>query len=133
LDRSKRREEVKSIHPKTTVLKFNDCINNRDLAGLSSLMPENHTFIDRAGTVVRGKDKMTRGWKDFFESFPDYKNTFERIEVRGGLVVVRGFAVWKKGGDPDCVIWTAVVDNGLVAEWRIYEDTEDNRKKYGFF
>jgi predicted SnoaL-like aldol condensation-catalyzing enzyme len=100
--------------------------------GFSGLMTEGHTFIDRKGEIDEGKETMTRGWIDFFKSFPDYKNTFERVASRGNLVVLYGYATWEKGADPDNAIWTAVIENDLVAEWRIYEDTEENKRRFNF-
>jgi len=29
------------------------------------------------------------------------------------------------------VIWTATIEDDLVNEWRIYEDTEENRERFG--
>jgi ketosteroid isomerase-like protein len=121
---------VNTIDPKQAVLQFNECINRRDIDGLSALMTEDHTFIDRDDGEYRGKEFMTNGWIDFFQSFPDYRNTFERVESRGDLVVVLGYAIWDKGGEPDRVIWTAKIEHDLVAEWRIYVDTERNRKRF---
>ena len=122
---------MNSIDPKLTSLQFNEYINNQDIKGLSSLMTEDHTFIDREGGGDKGKETMTKGWTGFFKSFPEYKNTFIKIQSEGNLVVIYGYAIWQKGGEPDYVIWTASIENDLVAEWCIYEDTQDNKKKFG--
>ena len=122
---------MNTVDPKLTALQFNEYINRQDVAGLSSLMAEGHTFIDRKGEVDQGKERMTQGWIDFFRSFPDYRNTFERVQSRGNMVVLYGYATWTKGGDPDWAIWTATIEDDLVAEWRIYEDTEENRRRFG--
>lgn len=37
--------------PKLIALQFNECINKQDIKGLSSLMTDDHTFIDRAGVI----------------------------------------------------------------------------------
>jgi hypothetical protein len=74
---------------------------------------------------------MTRGWMDFFASFPDYKNTFNRIESRDNFVILLGYAYWNEENTYDPAIWTAKIEDDHVAEWRIYEDTQDNRKKLG--
>ena len=121
---------MNSVDPKLTALQFNEYINRQELDGLSSLMKEGHTFVDRKGQVDRGKDTMIKGWTDFFRSFPDYKNTFHRVESQGSLVVLYGYATWEKGADPDYAIWTAVIEDDLVAEWRIYEDTEENKRRF---
>jgi hypothetical protein len=46
-------------------------------------------------------------------------------------VVLYGYATWHEGDDPDWAIWTARIEDDLVAEWRIYEDTEENRSRFG--
>ena len=47
---------MNSKAPKLTALQFNEYINNQDIEGLSNLMTENHTFIDREGTIDKGKN-----------------------------------------------------------------------------
>jgi predicted SnoaL-like aldol condensation-catalyzing enzyme len=95
-------------------------------------MTAGHTFIDREGKVVRGREAMTKAWTDFFAAFPGYRNTFERVESHGGLVVLQGYATWALGGEPDHVLWTASIEDGRVAEWRIYADTPENRATLDF-
>lgn len=116
---------------KLTALQYNQFINDQDLAGLASMMPEYHIFIDRVGEVDHGKATMLKGWVDFFRSFPAYRNTFTRVQSDGYLVVLYGYATWQEGGEPDWAIWTARIEDDLVAEWRIYEDNEANRVKFG--
>ena len=62
---------MNSKDPKLTALQFNKHINGQDIKGLSSLMAEDHTFIDREDEIHRGKEFMAKGWIEFFESFPD--------------------------------------------------------------
>jgi len=114
----------------TIVVEFNNCINNQDIHGLSSLMSESHTFIDRDGGSHGPKSFMTNGWKDFFLMFPAYRNTFERIEVVDDLVCVLGFAYWSEEMQYDPVIWTAVFEDDFISEWRVYVDTPENRSKF---
>jgi uridine phosphorylase len=121
---------MNSIDPKLTALRFNECINRQDIDGLASLMSEGHTFIDRQGQIDEGKQSLIRGWKEFFRSFPDYRNTFLRVESQGDVVVLYGFATWRQGAEPDHAIWTATIEDDLVAEWHIYEDSEENRRRY---
>ncbi|MFC2124627.1 nuclear transport factor 2 family protein [Bacteroidota bacterium] len=109
---------------------FNDCINNQDIEGLSDLMAESHTFIDRAGESHGPKSQMVEGWKHFFQMFPDYRNTFEKAQTAGNQVFIQGFAYWSEEEPYDPVIWTAILQDNLVSEWRIYEDTPENRKKF---
>ena len=114
--------------PKLTALQFNEYINEQNIKGLSDLMTEDHTFIDRKGAVDKGKESMTKGWMEFFENFPDYRNTFTRVESRDDLVILIGYAYWSVREKYDPAIWTARIKDDRVAEWRIYEDTEENRQ-----
>ena len=106
--------------PKIIALQFNETINQQNIRGLTSLMTEDHRFIGRDGAVVIGKGKMTEAWVGFFELFPEYRNSFTRVESNGNLVILFGYATWKKGETPNHAIWTAMTEDGLVAEWRIY-------------
>jgi predicted SnoaL-like aldol condensation-catalyzing enzyme len=122
---------MNAVDPKLTALQFNECINRQDIDGLTRLMTEDHTFIDQKGEIDEGKASMTKGWIDFFRSWPEYRNTFLRVQSRDDLVVLYGYSRWKKGDEPDYAIWTARIEDDLVAEWRIYDDTEENKRKFG--
>jgi len=125
-------EEIMSpTDPKLIALQFNEHINAQDVAGLATLMSQDHTFIDRADQAVVGKAAMLRGWASFFTQFPHYVNTFTRVESQGDLVVLSGYATWDVGEAPDYAIWTARIEHDLVAEWRIYTDHPQNRQKFG--
>ena len=93
-------------------------------------MSENHTFIDRDGGSHGPKTYMVSGWRDFFKMFPAYRNTFEKIVVTEDLVSVLGFAYWSEDESYDPVIWTAVFEDNLISEWRVYEDSPENRKEF---
>jgi len=118
------------VDPKLVVLEFNECISNGDVGGLGQLMSDDHVFIDREGNATRTKEEMLNGWIRFFEMFPGYKNTFERVESKGNHVFVLGFAYWSGENQHDPAIWTATILNDLVAEWHIYYDTEENRERF---
>ena len=116
--------------PKLIALLFNECINNQDVDGLARLMTEDHTFIDREGKVGHPRDFMVRGWGEFFRVFPKYRNTFTRVQSKDNLVCILGSAYWSEEQPFDPVIWTASIVNNLVREWRVYADTEDNRRAF---
>jgi hypothetical protein len=116
--------------PKLIALQFNECINNQDLKGLGQLMSNDHAFTDRDGTVQQPKEVMIRNWRQFFEMLPDYRNTFTRLESRENLVVILGYAYWSQKQPYDPAIWTATIVNNLVREWRIYADSEENRRRF---
>lgn len=115
---------------KTIVEKFNDCINNQNLEGLSDLMSEDHIFIDRDGKSHGPKSFMVEGWKGFFDMFPDYKNSFEKFKIIENEIYILGFAYWSKDEPYDPVIWRAKIADNLIQEWQIFVDTPENRQKY---
>jgi ketosteroid isomerase-like protein len=117
---------------KTIALKFNECINSRDLEGLAALMTDDHTIIDSANAAVRGKERVVEAWKGFFALFPDYRNIFDRVESRDNLVAIRGRSTCSEQLLDGPALWTAQVSGDKVAEWRVYTDTAENRAALNF-
>lgn len=117
--------------PKLIALRFNECINNQDLNGLASLMTPDHAFIDRTGNVVQPRQVMLDCWKRFFEMYPHYWNTFEIVRSRENVVMICGHAYWSGDQRYDPAIWVATIVDDLVREWRIYDDTPENRRRFG--
>ena len=115
--------------PKLVVLQFNECINHQDIQSLASLMSGDHVFIDSSNDVYTGKAYMVEGWIEFFESYPDYQNHFSIIESRENLVLVIGRSTCSYAPLDGPALWAAKIENDLVAEWRVYLDTPENRAK----
>ena len=126
---AREKQQMSDPDPQTIVLRFNEAINTRDLESLASLMTEDHTFIDSSNEIHAGKEVMVLGWEDFFESYPDYQNHFEHLETRENEVFILGHSTCSHEVLDGPAIWTARIVNGLVAEWRVYLDMEDNRRK----
>ena len=114
--------------PKLIVLQFNECINNQDLDGLTELMTNNIVLIEGDETTHKGIMAMKNAWAQFFKMCPDYKNHFTRIESEENKVVISGFSTCSHTALHGPALWTARIENDLVAEWRILNDTEENRK-----
>lgn len=114
-----------------TTIQFNNFINELDIVGLSSLMSDDHTFIDSAYDVHEGKELMTKGWQDFFNQYPDYRNIFEKIEMKQDGVVMIGHSVCSYSPLDGPALWSAQIRDGQVAEWRVYLDTPETREKLG--
>ena len=114
--------------PKLIALLYNEQINARSVEGCSNLMTEDHVFIDIPGKIHNGKEYMLQCWKEFFEEFPDYRNIFTRVENQMDFVILLGYSVCSHKPLDGPAIWTAKIKNNLIAEWRIYEDTEENRR-----
>jgi limonene-1,2-epoxide hydrolase len=116
---------------------FVTAINFRDPAEMSSLMTEDHTFIDSAGTRVSGRATMTAGWERYFSMFPDFTIQVDTVFGDKGLVAAFGSACGTFNGKRGLVpanriemlaAWKAVVENGKIKLWQVYADwTEGTR------
>jgi len=114
--------------PKIIALLYNEQINARSVKGCSKLMTEDHVFIDIPGKVHNGRDYMLQCWEEFFDEFPDYQNIFTRVENQDDFVILLGYSTCSHEPLDGPAIWTAKIRDNLIAEWRIYEDTPENRK-----
>jgi uncharacterized protein (TIGR02246 family) len=119
--------------PVETVLEFLERINRRDVDQLAELMTEDHLFVDSLGQQVKGREKMRAGWRAYFAFCPDYWVSHEEILPSGNMVAVFGAAggtISAAGKLPPenkwriPASWLAVVENGLVTEWRVYADNK---------
>lgn len=118
-------------NPKATVTLFNQFINEQDLDSLASLISEAYRFIDSSNEVHLGRDRALEDWRKFFSLYPDYRNLFEHIEVHGDEVVVVGRSSCSNPQLAGPALWRAIVQEGLVLEWRVYVDTKENRRDLG--
>jgi ketosteroid isomerase-like protein len=108
---------------------FNEAINARDLDALRALMADDHTFVDSAGTVLAGTERVLGAWRGFFDAFPDYRNEWAEAIPTRGRVIVLGRSVCATEPDLDGpAIWSVTITGGKVAEWRVLEDTPANRR-----
>ena len=115
------------MRPEDVAVRFNECINRRDLGGLAELMTEDHAFTDTLGATLAGKPACVEAWRGFFEQFPDYRNTFTAISARGDLAIVVGYSTCATEVLNGPAIWTAAIRDGRVAHWRVYHDTPEVR------
>ncbi len=115
--------------PKSVALKFVGIINSGDSEELIKLQTEDFTFIDMAGDVTHGRD----GWPSYFSSYPKYKIHVQHVLTSGNGVAIicktTGSHVPPEVEEHENVLWTAEIQGGLVAEWRIYSDIEEAKKK----
>lgn len=118
--------------PEEVTLKFVERINARDSDGLAKLMTEDHTFIDYEGGAYKGREKMRKGFQEYFDSYPEYKIHVSNICSSGDAVAIIGSSTGShippelEAGET--LIWTARTRDGLVSEWRIYIDLETPKK-----
>ena len=102
-----------------TALKFNEKINQQDPEGLAELMTSDHTFIDAAGNITKGKKAMKEGWKQFFKKYPDYRNKLTTVTVQDNTVIMVGYSTcsFKTLDGPN--VWTAKTRGERVSEWTV--------------
>lgn len=118
-------------------LAFVRAINRQDAEALAVLMTPEHLFVDSLGNVIEGREKMRAGWAGYFRMVPDYSIAVEETICDGPVVVMLGVAEGTYA--PDGILraenrWKtpvalrAQVEDGLVAEWRVYADNEPMRQ-----
>jgi ketosteroid isomerase-like protein len=116
---------------------FISAINQHDLSKLSSLMADDHTFVDSTGKSESGRANMLAGWNAYFMMFPDYEITVEQMVGEGTFVAVFGTAAGtydgKRGRVPENRIqmpaaWRAEVVNGRIKLWQVYADWTEGWK-----
>jgi hypothetical protein len=92
-------------------------------------MPDDHTFVDTEGGVVSGKGECLAAWRGFFAAFPDYRNVFASLSADGDTVTIVGRSECSEPSLHGPALWTATVRDGKVAQWRVYADTFENRRR----
>jgi uncharacterized protein (TIGR02246 family) len=116
---------------------FLRAINRQDVEDLAKLMAPGHRFVDSLGNVVAGREKMRAGWAAYFKMVPDYSIAIEESFCDGPVVLLLGVAEGTYAPDGTLnpenrwntpVALRAQVEDGLVAEWRVYADNEPLRE-----
>ena len=117
-------------------LLFVELINRHDVPGLVSLMSEDHRLVDGLGEIVRGRERLRKGWLAYFEMVPDYALEVSQVMQEGHDVGLFGTAkgTLRVGGrllptNRWSIPWAAraSIRGDLVTEWQIYADNEPVR------
>jgi uncharacterized protein (TIGR02246 family) len=116
---------------------FVKAINRQDVDALAELMTPRHRFIDSLGGVTEGRDAMRTGWVGYFRMVPDYTIEIKETFCDGPVVVMLGVVGGTYAADGQLSAenrWQtpaalrALVEEGKVAEWRVYADNEPIRQ-----
>lgn len=116
---------------------FVRALNRQDVEGMLALMSPGHRLVDSMGTIVEGLEKMRTGWAAYFKMVPDYTLAIEEIYVTGPVVILLGMAqgTYTRDGKltPENrwqtpIALRAFVEDGLIAEWKVYADNEPMRR-----
>ena len=121
---------------KTVAQAFVRAINRQDVDALTSLMAETHRFVDSMGTVLEGREAVRAAWAAYFRMVPDYTVAVEETYSAGPVVVMLGIAQGTLAPDGQLkpenhwqtpAAFRAFIEEGEVAEWRVYADNEPIR------
>jgi uncharacterized protein (TIGR02246 family) len=116
---------------------FVRAINRQDADALATTMTEEHRFIDSLGTATEGREAMRKAWGAYFRMVPDYSIAVEETLADGPVVVMLGVAQGTYSPDGKLrpenrwetpIALRALVEEGKVAEWRVYADNEPMRR-----
>ncbi|MGO9777235.1 MAG: nuclear transport factor 2 family protein [Terracidiphilus sp.] len=116
---------------------FAEAISRQDVDALVELMTPEHRFIDSLGGITEGREVMRAGWAGYFRMVPDYTIDIEETYCAGPVVVMLGVARGAYTADGHLSAdnrWQtpaalrAVIEDGKVAEWRVYADNEPMRR-----
>jgi ketosteroid isomerase-like protein len=119
-------EEYSSRDLRSAFEQFVSAINRHDAAALRELMTADHLFVDSLGNRVRGDSQMQEGWRGYFAMCPDYWIRVDEALSNDKTLLAAGEA----GGTIDGrswrtpAAWKAVVQEGRVAEWRVFADNK---------
>jgi limonene-1,2-epoxide hydrolase len=126
---------------------FVRAINRQDVEALAGLMTEGHRFVDSLGNVTEDREKMRAGWVAYFRMVPNYTIAVEETLSDGPLVMMVGMAQGTYVPDGERLpksqnrdlghpnqwktpaAFRAFIEDGKVAEWRVYADNEPIRQR----
>lgn len=106
-----------------TALKLNEAFNRHDVAGMMQLMSDDCTIENASptpdGSVISGKEEVTRYWQDFFHNSPGAHIEIEEIFGLGERCIMRWIYSWS--GEDSLEGYVRGVDifrvrNGLILE-----------------
>jgi hypothetical protein len=147
--------------PLEVAMEFIKRINAGDVNALCDLMTEGHIFQDALGKRFIGRETMRQGWTNYLKMVADYQvhadeffQTHERIAIfgtaSGRYVGPHGPGTKAGNGEPVSAnpagaesalgpngfwevpaAWLAAVQDGKIAEWRVYADNQPLRKLMG--
>jgi limonene-1,2-epoxide hydrolase len=108
---------------------FVAAINSGEVNRLVRLMTQDHMFVDADGSEHVGRDRMSQGWREYFELVPDFRiEVLDRFVAEETVVLLgRAGGTFLQNGElkPENhwsvpAAWRVIVDSGLVAVWQLY-------------
>jgi ketosteroid isomerase-like protein len=121
------------MNAETVVRHFVEAINRADIGTITTLMTENHRFIDAAGVDFRGRERMREGWVGYFALMPDYRIEVQDLLSDERTVLLTGqasgtYAPGKKLHPENHwripAAWCGVVEGEQIDVWQVYANME---------
>ncbi len=120
---------------KVTFQQFTDLLNEHKAPALATFLEEDFIFTDSRGQVLNGCERVASGWKQLFNTFPDYTlEVKEVITVKPGSIAAFGYISGTyKGMTTNVnenywrvpVAWRVFISpNGKLKSWEEYHDTK---------
>jgi hypothetical protein len=98
------------------------------------MLSEDHVFVDGLGSAVHGRESMRAGWRAYYKMCPDYRvsshsifgddNQVAAFGEAGGTIATGDGTLPAENRGSTPAAWLAIVENGLIREWRVYADTK---------
>ena len=109
-----------------TFKEFVAAINSHDVESLTSLMTEDHLFVDSLGNRVQGAGTMRIGWRGYFAMCPDYRVEVSDILIGQDTIMATGNASGTIDGAAwqTPAAWRATIQEDRVSEWRVFADNK---------
>jgi ketosteroid isomerase-like protein len=128
-----------NAQPLEVAMDFIKRINAGDVGALCDLITEGHIFQDALGKRFIGRETMRQGWAMYFKTVSNYQVHAEEFFQTDDRLAIFGTAsgrcaVGSSAGESFWEVpaaWRAVVQDGLIAEWRVYADNQPLRKLLG--
>ena len=116
-----------------TALQFVEQVNSADCDQMAEIMTEDHTFIDADGSRNSGREKMRKGWKDYFSMVPDFtikiqdsfvsENSVALFGTVEGTFIDRGELKSENHWQVPSA-WRCEVRDNKIAVWQVYVNYE---------
>jgi ketosteroid isomerase-like protein len=128
-----------NAQPLEVAMDFIKRINAGDVGALCDLVTEGHIFQDALGKRFIGRETMRQGWAMYFKTVSNYQVHAEEFFQTDDRLAIFGTASGRCAGGSSAgesfwevpAAWRAVVQDGLIAEWRVYADNQPLRKLLG--
>ena len=120
-----------------TAMEFIGGINDHSIGKLTTLMADDHVFVDSLGNSLVGRVAMRDAWVNYFYLVPDYRIVIEQTMETENCIALFGSAEgtcrigdalleanhWKMPA-----AWRVVAHEGKISVWQVYADNEPVRE-----